>query len=248
MSNSEPTKDGSHLIDPKGDFLRTLENCQGFYACPVGADGKLFGPAVGYTGEYDAGDGTKKKRVGLVYYNFSQADQWPAVLSFFAREMNRRLTVKNMVPDVVVGAPWAGIKFSQEVACLLGCRHIFAEKKGDDIILGRYEGDINPGDIVAIGEELVNNASTTSKLVSLIEKNGGHVVCIFCAINRSSPFKETFWAPPNDPVPIIGVIERETPQYRQDDPVVAEAIAAGNIIWKPKYAWEKMKAVMDAHR
>lgn len=249
MSKSESeTKDGSHLIDPGGDFLLTLENCEGHYVCPMGENGKLLGPVVGYTADYDTGNGMKKKWVGLTYYNFSKADQWPAVLSFFAREMNRRLTARSMTPDVIVGAPWAGVKFSQEVAYLLGCRHIFAEKKGDDVILGRYEGAIKPGDTVAIGEELVNNASTTGKLVNLIEKNGGHVVCIFCAINRSSPFKETFWVPPNDPIPIIGVIERETPQYRQDDPVVAEAITEGNIVWKPKYEWPKLKAAMDAHR
>lgn len=249
MERSElETKNGDHLIDSGGDFLKTLENCEGYYVCPQSPDGKLFGPVVGYTADYDVGDGTKKKWVGLTYYNFSKADQWPAVLSFFAREMNRKLTARSMIPDVIIGAPWAGVKFSQEVACLLGCRHIFAEKKDDDVILGRYEGDINPGDIVAIGEELVNNASTTGKLVNLIEKSGGHVVCIFCAINRSSPFKKSFWETSNVSIPIIGVIERETPQYRQDDLIVAEDVAAGNVIWKPKYEWPKLKAAMDSHR
>jgi adenine/guanine phosphoribosyltransferase-like PRPP-binding protein len=239
--------DGSHLIDPEGDPLQTLRNCEGYYTCPTDAEGKPLGPIVGYTAPYTPpGVVPELKWVGLTYYNFSKADPWPAVLTFFAEAMVRRLTVRHMLPDVIVGAPWAGVKFSQEVARLLGCRHIFAEKKGDEVILGRYEGEIHAGDVVLVGEELVNNTSTTGKLVKLIEDADGKVLGIFCAINRSFPFKETFWkAPESDPLPIIGVIERATPQYHQDDPLVAQAIADGRIVWKPKYAWDKMEAAMQ---
>ena len=241
--------DGSDLIVPD-DFLKTLENCEGHYMCPMDAmNGSLYGPVVGYAGEYDAADGAKKKWVGLTYYNFSKADPYPAVLTFFAQAMADRLTERKMVPDLIVGAPWAGVKFSQEVARILGCRHIFAEKKGDDIILGRYEGEINPGERVLVGEELVNNLSTTGKLINLIEEASGIVIGISCAINRSYPGTKIFWdAPRKDPLPIIGVIEIPTLQYKQDDPVVAEAVAAGNVVWKPKYAWDRMKAAMDAVR
>jgi orotate phosphoribosyltransferase len=243
------SNDGGHLVNH--DHLQTLENCQGHYACPVGRDGKLLGPVVGYTAEYEPG----KKWVGLEYFNFSQADQWPAVLKWFARRTLIQLDNWNIEPDLIVGAPWAGVKFSQAVALDVECRHIFAEKKGDDLILGRYEGMIHAGDQVVIGEELVNNASTTKKLIDLIESAGGQVVAIACAINRSYPFRDSFEIEPGEnninpgrTIPIIGVIERSTPQYRQDDPLVAEAIAAGNVVWKPKYAWDQMKAAMDAAR
>lgn len=243
------SKDGRHLIDPAGDFFKTLENCQGWYDCPVDAGGNPIGPIVGYTANHPKDDGTKW--VGLQYANFSMADEWPAVLTFFAQEMWSRLKIRGFVSnlDRIVGAPWAAVKFSQEVARLSGCRHIFAEKKGDGLILGRYEDRIDSGETVAIGEELVNNASTTGTLVEMIEARGGRVSCIFCAINRSSPFKQTFWDAPNcDPIPIIGVIEREMPQYHRDDPKVASAIKQYGLIDKPKYAWDKLKAVMDAHR
>lgn len=244
-----PTKDGRHLIDPGGDFLKTLENCHGYYDCPVDSSGMPLGPVVGYTAPYAvASDGTKMKWTGLKYFNFATADPWPAVLTFFAAEIVRRMKARGMDPDVIVGAPWAGVKISQEVARLFGCRHIFAQKNGDDIIIGRYENEIKPGDAVAVGEELVNNTSTTSKIVKLIEDAGGRVIVITCAINRSFPFKDWFWVPPADPIPIIGVIERSTPQYKQNDPIVAEAIAKGNVVWEPKYAWDRMKTAMDAYR
>lgn len=252
------TRDGKHLIDPNGGFLETLKRCKGHYVCPIGPDGKLFGPVVGYTAPYDAGDGTKKNWVGLEYFNFAKADSWPAVLTFFAEDIDRQLREMGTVPDVIVGAPWAGVKFSQEVARLTGCRHVFAEKdvigfdsdrkKIEKLILGRYEGEIEPGDKVLIGEELVNNASTTGKLINLIEDAGGKVIGIICAINRSYPFRDTFRVTPErNPVFIFGVINRSTPQYKQDNPIVAADIEAGNIVWKPKYAWDQMKTAMDTY-
>jgi adenine/guanine phosphoribosyltransferase-like PRPP-binding protein len=242
-----PTKDGSHLIVP-GDYLMTLKNCEGYYECPLDHDGKPLGPVVGYTADYKTEDGEEKKWVGLTYYNFAKADVWPAVLTEFGSAMAEKLRARNLVPDIIVGAPWAGIKFSLELAFLLGCRHIFAEKKGDELILGRYEGEIRPGETAAIGEELVNNARTTGKLRRLIEGEGGHVTSVACAINRSFPFKVTYWDPPEgDPIPIVGVIERETPQYKQNHPLVAHAIEKGNAVMKPKYEWDKMKAAMERY-
>lgn len=236
-------RDGSHLIDPQGDLLKTLENCEGHYRCPVGPDGSLLGPVVGYTAEYESG----MHWVGLEYFNFAKADPWPAVLTLFAKTLVERLAEWGITPDVIVGAPWAGLKISQEVARLAGCRHVFAEKKGDTIILGRYEGEINRGDFVVVGEELVNNASTTGKLIDLIGEAGGIVTGITCAINRSFPWTPVF-RDAHGVFPIIGALEMSTPQFKQNDPVVATAIATGNVVWKPKYAWDQMKAAMDAHR
>jgi adenine/guanine phosphoribosyltransferase-like PRPP-binding protein len=240
-----PSPDGSHLVDMEGDLLKTLENCQGHYACPVSPlCGMPIGPIVGYTAEYEPG----KKWVGLEYFNFSMADQWPTVLGAFVEVVFDSLKDKGLVPDLIVGAPWAGVKFSHVASVYFGCRHIFAEKKGDDLILGRYEGAIRRGDKVVIGEELVNNASTTGKLINLIEDAGGEVIAIIAAINRSYPFRDAFEIPDREPIPIISAIERSTPQYRQDDPMVTEAIAEGNVVWKPKYEWGRMKTAMEAAR
>ncbi len=248
--------DGSNLIVPE-DYLATLQNCEGYYLCPTDGEGLPLGPVVGYAGTYDGPEGKKMKWVGLAYLNFSKADPYPAVLTFFAEALAQKIRNRRLVPNVILGAPWAGVKFSQEVARLLGCRHIFAEKKSfinteglleEEIVLGRYDGEIKQGDVVAIGEELVNNASTTEKLVRLIDGAGGYANCVLCAINRSSPCKETFWAAPGrDPIPIVGVIEQSFPQFKQDDPVVASAIAAGNVVWKPKYAWNQFKEIMSLH-
>lgn len=239
------TRDGSHLLERGGDAFRILENCRGYYRCPTDENGRPIGPIVGYTKEYEPG----KNWVGLEYYDFAMADMWPAVLGYFAARMAQRLREANLVPDIIIGAPWAGVKFSQEVARQIGCRQIFAEKIGDGrLILGRYEGVIESGASVFIGEELVNNASTTGTLIQLVGQAKGHVIGILCAINRSFPFRAGLSGSDGKEIPILGVIERETPQYRQDDPLVEQAIVEGRVVWKPKYDWNRLRAVMEAHR
>ncbi len=230
---------GSHLIVTE-DNLATLENCHGYYTATIGPDGKPTSPLAGYTASYTAEDGSEKKWVGFTYYNFSKADLWPAVLTHFAQQMADTIRREKLTPDIIVGAPWAGVKFSQEVGRLLGCRNIFAEKKGEEIILGRYDDEIPRGAKVLIGEELVNNASTTGKLIKLIEDAGGVVTGIFCAINRSFPLKQKFELEGGKSLPILGVIEKSTPQYMQEDELVADAIAEGRVVWKPKYEWTKL--------
>lgn len=59
------------------------------------------------------------------------------------------------------------------------------------------------------------------------------------------PFRDQFLFGGDSRVPILAVIERETPQYRQDDPVVAASVADGNVVWKPKYEWSKLRNAMD---
>ena len=150
----------------------------------------------------------------------------------------------------------AGLKFSQELARLVGCRHIFAEKMlmeageggqraKEKLALARYE--VSPGEQVVIVEELANNFTTTQRLIDLVEAAGGVVIGIVCVINRSFPLQTTFVVGTDQrALPVIAVIEEETPQYRQDDPLVAHLVAAGNVIWQPKKGhWPRLLAAMQ---
>jgi adenine/guanine phosphoribosyltransferase-like PRPP-binding protein len=246
----EKQDDASGCLILRNNYLKTLKRCKGFYECPCDSNGNFTGPLVGYAGTYEDIDGNIFHFVGAKYYNFSQADQWPEVLTIFAEAIASILYDCDIWPTVILGAPMAGLKLSQEVAQLIGCRHIFAEKKFvrmtddgqrpiEELVLARYE--INPGDQVIIGEELVNNCSTTAKLIELVNDAGGEVIGIVCAINRSYPFIDKYRE-----IPIIGVIEQPTRQYRQDEPEVAPLVQAGNIIWKPKTDdWPRLQKVME---
>ena len=251
---------GAHLIT-EGDPRQTLINCQGLYECPMDGDGSPLGPLVGYAGKYRASDSSQKNFVGLAYYNYSMADQWPAVNRWFARclvngpmkadEPQGTEPYRWQSKMVILGAPMAGIKFSTAVAEELGCRHIFAEKKTlkvglmvgerDEEELRMLRYDIHPGDLVWIGEELINNFSTTKDLVAMIEEAGGVYMGIMCVINRSWPEVREFMGKP-----IYSVLHVPTPQYRQDDPLIVAALACGlPIIGKPKHDWGMLKTAMD---
>ncbi len=251
---------GAHLI-AEGDSRQTLINCKGLYECPVDHEGNPSGPIVGYADKYDLGDGQEKNYVGLAYYNYSMADQWPAVNRWFARCLvNGPMKADEAVSAeshrwqpkmVILGAPWAGIKFSTAVAEELGCRHIFAEKKTlkvglmagerDEEELRMLRYDLHPGDLVWIGEELVNNLSTTKELVAIIEEAGAIYMGIMCVINRSWPEVRQFMGKP-----IFSVLHVPTPQYRQDDQFITAALDRGlPIIGKPKHDWEKLRSAME---
>ena len=110
--------DGRNLI-VEDDPLRTLVQCEGYYRGPCTAEGQFLGPLVGYAGTYPGPGGAPERHfVGNTYFNFSQADQWPAVLRFFALKAFCLLDDANISPSTILGAPMAGLKFSQELARL----------------------------------------------------------------------------------------------------------------------------------
>lgn len=242
---------GASLIVPD-DLQATLVNCQAYYECPVDETKRPQGPLVGYAGKYDAGNGEAKHYVGLAYYNFSMADRFPAVRRHFARILHDRVQSTIGHPDLILGAPWAGIRLSSALAEELGCLDLHAEKKvthkatdgGRDeeiIILKRYLGDIPRGARVLVGEELVNNISSAEQIVALIEEADAEFIGISCAINRSMEGLTEFMGRP-----IVSALHVPTPQYRQDDPIILDALRRGfEIFWEPKPRWQELKAAMD---
>lgn len=236
-----------------GNVIATLRNCDGVYECPLDAEGKPLGPLVGYAGQYEADDEKLLNYVGFVYYNVGKGDQWAHVSEVWTESHAESLA--NFNPDVLVAAPMGGISYMSVLKQRLGCRGIFAEKKVTEsaregkrekskLILGRY--DVYPGDSVILIEDIVNNFSTTKQMIDLVDAADGRVIAIACVINRSN--RDAHWeAPERDPLPVICLQHKPTPQYKQDDPAVSEYIASGNIIMKPKDRWAELVAAEGKH-
>jgi len=236
------------------DPLAVLKACDGYYCSPRDDQGKLKGPLVAYAGTYQSeehltADNSTKNYVGYEYFNFAQAEQDPKVRSYFAALICKKLDEANLKADVVVGAPMGGIMLAGDVGRLLQKRTIFAEKKVTALadprngqkeisqqIIDRHE--IYPGDHVIIVEDVCNNFSTTKKMQNLIESHGAELVAIVCAFNRSG-FND--W----HEIPVVSALAIPAQQFRQSDPLVAELVSSGKIIWKPKLMWEKLKAAME---
>ncbi|MFZ3031568.1 MAG: phosphoribosyltransferase [Candidatus Moraniibacteriota bacterium] len=234
-----------------GDVLATLRNCGGVYECPMDEQGPLT-PPVGYAGQYEV-DGKLLNYVGFVYYNVAQGDQWPHIARHWATLHAERFLVAP--PDLLVAAPMGGVSYMSVLKQHLGCRGIFAEKKvtkaaepnrreESRLILGRY--DVCAGDRIVIIEDIVNNYSTTKQMIELVEAAGGTVTGIACVINRSD--QTVYQMDGHQPIAVISLLHKPTPQYRQDHPAVAEHIAAGNVVMKPKERWDELMAKEAAAR
>ena len=231
-----------------GNPLSILQECDAYYCSKTNDQGKYVGPLVAYAGKYESASGPKNY-VGFEYFNFAQAESKPKVLNCFARLIDHELNIKGVKGTVVLGAPMGGILLAGKLGQSLSCRTVFAEKKvtvladpennikeGSEQIIDRHE--INPGDKVIIVEDVCNNFSTTQKLHDLISSKGAEVVAIACAVNRSG---KKDW----NGIPVIAALYIEAKQFKVDDPEVAELFLVGNIVWRPKQEWPKLKKAME---
>lgn len=222
-----------------GDPIEVLKKCNGFYESSRNEDGNYLGPVVKYAGMYDSEDG-KKNYVGFKYFNFAKVDRNPKLRDYFARliasNTKERLARLDLLGDVLLGAPMGGLQLVGELSRLTGLDSIFAEKAANDVVISRY--DIIAGERVIIVEDVCNNFSTTAKLKEEIERHGGVLVAIVCAINRS---ESSAW---NHEIPVIAACHIPTKEYKQEDPEVAEHIKNGNFVQRPKSEWDRLKEAM----
>lgn len=247
-------------IEIAGDrHLETLGNCGGYYICPKDSEGHRLGPLVGYNGDYDAPDGSKKHFVGDVYANFAKAEIYPHILKFFAGCISQRLYAKLSNIDVFCGAPIGGYSLADALGLGNNINMIKAEKKitalktatsreESELVFGRHE--VGPCQRVVIVEDVCNNFLTTEKLITLINSSSGEVVAIVCFLNRSLTVDDKyclrFGFTKNIllDIPVISLVRLPINEWKQDDPAVAEDIAKGNVVWKPKDEWDRLMQAM----
>ncbi len=242
----------SELVEiVENDPLETLRRCGGFYRCPRDSSGKRLGPLVGYAGRDPA---TGKQLVGDVYANFARAEEFPHVLHSFAQQLGDKLALALKTGGVFCGAPLGGYSLANMLGLVCDRRVIKAEKKVTALatadsreksatVFGRHE--VKPGDKVIIVEDVCNNFSTTDQLIALIHTSGGYVAAITCLLNRS-PFVSDSYTAGGKFIPVIALVSMPIPEYKQEDPEVADDIAAGNVVLKPKDEWPRLMAAMEA--
>ena len=87
-----------------------------------------------------------------------------------------------------------------------------------------------------------------SQLIKLIMASGGVVAGIACFLNRSLTVDDWYTvvdgAPPWN-IPVVSLVRKPINEWRQDDPAVKEDIAKGNVVWKPKDEWGRLKKAMQ---
>jgi adenine/guanine phosphoribosyltransferase-like PRPP-binding protein len=243
-------------MNPKldDDFIGIWKQLNGYYECPRGPGGECHGPLVGYAGRYHTPEG-ERQYVGHGYYNFAKIEEYPDpdVLEHFATSLADQIVTRfgARTVDTVCMMTMGGVMLGCDVGRLLRCQRVFPDKKTLEaatltsrevttLVMARHQ--VKPGSRVLILEDVCNNFSTTEQACSALKERGTTVIGIACALNRSPA--ETFQSATFGELPVVSLIFKPTPEYRQDDAEVAQEIAEGNVVWKPKEDWEALQTAM----
>ncbi len=241
----------------KESLLGLGKRCDAVYVCPKdGFDRK--GPLVAYAGKDERG----RNLVGDIYFNFRKIEAHPKAVMAFAEAACAKLHNQGLLDtfDTVCGIPQGGRTFGQMIAYIAGKRFTYADKKPKPTEEGKkqeYSWDLSqfefePGERLAITEDVFNNFNNTDSTLAEIAATGAKVTLLVGALNRS-PKYDTHYLPKSGPVegvslPVVASIREAYPEYKQDDPEVAADIAAGNLELDVKKNWPRLCAIMNLNR
>lgn len=137
----------------------------------------------------------KSGRHGDRYLEKFQVLQWPErvgeICHFMADSV--RTAAGADAPDVTIGPTTGGVILAHEVGRNLGTRGIFAESVTD--ANGSHRElrrgfRINPGERVALVDDVVTTGTSLLEMIPLIEASGGEIVAIVVIVDRSGELDE----------------------------------------------------------
>lgn len=229
--------------------LDKLCKLDGFYLCPKDPSGNRLGPLVGYAGRDEKG----RQLVGDVYANFAVAEEVPSLMLSWAQRMELLLFPYLNSIDVFLGAPRGGESFADKLGQLADRRYMYPEKRviavatassRETVELVFLRHQLEPGQNVAIVEDVMNNFTTAGQLIDLVVRAGAQVTMLVGIFNRS-PHVDTEFRHGDMCLPVFALVRQVLPEYMQDDPAVASDVAAGNVVWKPKDHWAFLMSAMQ---
>jgi orotate phosphoribosyltransferase len=135
----------------------------------------------------------KSGRHGDRYLEKFQVLQWPERVAEICRFLAdaARTAAGGKGIDVVVGPTTGGVVLAHEVARRLGTRGIFAElvTTADGSMRELRRGfRIEPGERVALVDDVVTTGTSLVEMLPLIERTGGEVVATVVVVDRSGQF------------------------------------------------------------
>ncbi len=227
------------------DLMSVGRRCDAVYVCPKVGSVRM-GPLVAYAGK----DRHGRNLVGDIYFNFRKIESNTLAVMAFADEANQKIRDLYLADtfDTVCGIPQGGRTFGQFLAILADKRFVYADKKPKQKEEGKkqeYDWDLSqfsfePGERVAITEDVFNNFQNTDNTLAAIAATGAKVVLLVGALNRSPIHEDSYKG-----IPVIASIREAYPEYEQDDPAVAVDVLAGRVEFEVKKNWAQLCACMQ---
>lgn len=231
------------------EFLKHLYDRGGYYHCP-----REGGQLVGYAGKYKVDptdpESPELQYVGHAFYNLALLEAHPVWLSDVVGNLSQRISLAGIRPARVIGLPMGGLAIASALALKLNKAYGFPDKIVDEVATKttREKSHLafarhtppTEGEKIILVEDVRNNDSSTKAARELVESFGGEVIAIACIVDRAYG-RET-----DVGIPVISHCHFPTPQFRQDDPAVADYVANNQVVWKPKDDWGKLQEIMRA--
>lgn len=241
-------------LSTEESLMELSKRCNAVYICPK-VNGVRKGPMVAYAGK----DSQGLNLIGDIYFNFRRIEEHPQVVMAFAKEVHNRLNDLQLEHafDTICGVPNGGRTLGQALAFATGKRFVYPTKEPKPCDPGKkqeYTWDLSqfefePGERVAIAEDIFNNFQNTSNTLEEIAKTGAEVVLLAGGLNRS-PIFDIHYTPSvglfmGQSFPVVAAISEPYPEYEQSYPEVAEEVAAGNIVYDVKNSWGMLLSLMN---
>ena len=237
------------------DPLELLKKAGGFY------ERRGNGPLVAYAGTYKC-FGETKPYVGEHYVNFGMVERHGALLAYLARQLlvkalgELREVGKGDLLTHATGfcaAPEGGkalaVSLAYQGSEVEGCtcdEYIYprklSSKRDSPLIFDRHVPE--EGKTYWIVDDTYHNGSTIDKMVPLIEKCGASVAGVLCFFNRSMTTEHSHVVGECKRIPLISLVRKYIPQFKQEDKRVVDDVLAGNVYFDPKTNWRGLLKTM----
>ncbi|MEP6708980.1 MAG: orotate phosphoribosyltransferase [Verrucomicrobiota bacterium] len=102
--------------------------------------------------------------------------------------------LRGITADVVISPALGGIIVGQEVARVLGKRHIFAEKGAGRLVL-RRGFKISPNEKFIVAEDVVTRGGRVQETIDIVRAHGGVVAAVGVIVDRSGNSTRNFGCP-----------------------------------------------------
>ena len=102
--------------------------------------------------------------------------------------------LRGITADAVISPALGGIIVGQEVARILGKRHIFAEKEAGGLVL-RRGFKISPNEKFIVAEDVVTRGGRVKETIDIVRAHGATAVAVGVIVDRSGNEKPDFGCP-----------------------------------------------------
>lgn len=118
--------------------------------------------------------------------------------------------VEALDPDIIIGPAMGGVILAYELARILGCCAMFAEKDGDQMAMKRGF-TLTKQDRVVIIEDAVSTGGSIRKVIDLVQNSPAELVGVAALFDRTGG-KVSF-----DGVPFVSLMTMEIESYAAED-------------------------------